>query len=336
VRREDGVPLARLVAVIPAGSLEDETLYGLVLDVDGTNLQLLTRRGRVTVTTGENTLFRIPNVENATAADLTKKPVVALGRYEEKRSRVFHASAVAVVPRRILERHLAWGRLAAVEGETLVLTAGRDGEGERRVQTTGETTFCVPGVENASLADLKVGQPILAPGHKDESGNFVARRVIVAPLRPRRAVARGEVTAVGDDDLTLETPGRGALTVRITGQTRFRIPGTDDPDLDDIAVGDRIVVAGHRDRDGNLVAREVGKLPEKIEGTVTTIQETSLQIDTAGGPVTAHTDENTRFHIPGDDDPCLDDIAAGWWRQDGALLARRVVRPRPEGETQAP
>jgi len=335
VRREDGVPLARLVAVIPAGSLEDETLYGLVLDVDGTSLQLLSRRERVTVTTGENTLFRVPNVENATAADLTKKPVVALGRYEEKRGRVFHASAVAVVPRRILERHMAWGRLAAVEGETLVLTTGCDGEGERRVQTTGETTFCVPGVENASLVDLKVGQPILAPGHKDENGDFVARRVIVAPLRPRRAVARGEVTAVGDNDLTLETPGRGALTVRITGQTRFRLPGTDDPGLDDIAVGDRIVVAGHRDRDGNLVAREVGKLPEKIEGTVTAIQETSFQIDTAGGPVTVHTDENTRFHIPGDDDPGLDDIAAGWWRQDGALLARRVVRPRPEGETQA-
>jgi len=153
-------------------------------------------------------------------------------------------------------------------------------------------------------------------------------------LRPRRAVARGEVTAVGDDDLTLETPGRGALTVRITGQTRFRLPGTDDPGLDDIAEGDRIVVAGHRDRDGNLVAREVGKLPEKIEGTVTAIRETSLQIDTAGGPVTVHTDENTHFHIPGDDDPDLDDIAAGWWRQDGALQARRVVRPRPEGETQ--
>jgi hypothetical protein len=105
-------------------------------------------------------------------------------------------------------------------------------------------------------------------------------------------------------------------------------------------VGDRVGVIGYRDREGNLVARGVGKLPEKVRlrivrGEVTDIEGTTLKIDTSDGPVTVHTDENTRFRIPGDDDPGLDDIAvgdqigaAGWWNDADSLQARVVGKLR--------
>jgi len=347
VRDEDGAALARHVTLIPNGSLEDETLRGIVTTVDGETFELRIRRDKVTVVTDENTLFRIPKVEDATADDVKEKmPVIVLGQYEAEDEQAFHAKAVAFIPGKILRRHVVRGELTAIEGDTLAIVApGRDADEGTRVRTTDETRFRVPGIEDATLADLKVGDHIVALGGKDESGDFVAKIVAVVLRRPRRIVVRGEVTAVDEGSFTLDTPHRGEVTVIITDETRFRIPGDDDPGLDDIVVGDRVGVIGHKDREGNLVARGVGKLPQKVQrqviwGEVTDVEGTTLQVNTADGPVTVHTDENTHFRIPGDDDPSLDDIAAGdWigaagrWTADGSLQARAVGKPRQPGQT---
>lgn len=341
VKGEEGTLLARHVTVIPGGSLDDEVLFGVVASVDGTTFQLQTRQGKVTVNTGEDTVFRIPNVENPTVADLKERmPVAVLGQYDSADDRVFHANAVAIIPRRIVKRHVVRGDLIAIEDTTLVLTAGHDGNEELRVQTNDETTFHVPGIKDATLDDLNVGDRIVALGHKGNDGTFIAKSVAVVPKRPRRVIVRGKVTAVGDSFLTLETPRQNEVKVLITDKTQFRIPGVPDPDLDDIAVGDRVVVIGHRDQDGNLVAKGVGKLPKNVQGhivrgEVTAIEGRSLEVTTEDGSVMVHTDENTHFRIPGVRDPGLDDIAvgdfvgaAGRWNEDGSLEARLVVKPR--------
>ena len=313
VRNGDPPPLARHVVVIPNGSLEDVILWGIVTTVDDTVFQLRIRRGKVTVFTDENTVFRIPGIDEPTAADLKEKmPVVVMGQYRDD-DQSFHASAVAAIPGRIIRRHVVCGELAAIDGDTLVLTTNRDGD-EVHIQTIDETTFRVRGLENATIDDLNVGDRIVALGHKEENEDFIARSVIVVPWRPRRIVVRGEVTSAGDSFLALETSHRGELAFAITDETQFRIPGKDDPGLDDITVGDKVAVLGYKDRDGNLIARIVGKLPENagqiiIRGDVTAIEGTTLQIETADGPVTVLTDRHTRFRIPGDDTPGLEDIA---------------------------
>ena len=125
--RSEAGPLARHVSVIPDGSLKDRTMRGIISAVDGAKFQLRTRRGQVTVNTNENTVFRIPKVEEATAADLEEKmPVIVMGQYEQE-EQVFNASAVAVIPAKIVKRHMVRGKLSAIEGDTLVLTTGRDG-----------------------------------------------------------------------------------------------------------------------------------------------------------------------------------------------------------------
>jgi len=258
--RSEAGPLARHVSVIPDGSLKDRTMRGIISAVDGAKFQLRTRRGQVTVNTNENTVFRIPKVEEATAADLEEKmPVIVMGQYEQE-EQVFNASAVAVIPAKIVKRHMVRGKLSAIEGDTLVLTTGRETEQEQRVQTTDETTFRVPGIENATIDDLSEGDPILALGRKDENGEFAAKSVAVIRRRPRRVIVRGEVTAVSDDSLRLKTDHQGEVQIIITENTRFRIPGVQDPGLDDIAVGDRVGVVGHKDDKGNLVATGIGKL----------------------------------------------------------------------------
>ena len=342
VRSEDGSALARHVAVIPDGSLEDEILRGIVLVAKDTTFQLRTRRGEVTIVTDSKTVFRIPNVEDATAADLKDNmPVIVMGQYD-KDGQAFQASAVAIIPRRVIQRHVVRGELTAIDGSTLVVATGDDGHEEKRVQTTDETIFRVPGIEDASISDLKVGDRFVALGYKDESEELLAKSVAVVPRRPRRVVVRGEVTAVSDSSLTLETHHHGELTFTITDETQFRIPDDDNPGLDDIAVGDQVGVIGYKDQDGNLVARGVGKLPESfrghiVRGEVTGIEGTTLQVDTADGLVMVHTGENTRFRIPGDDAPGLDDVAggdqigaAGRLNEDGSLQARLIGKLRQQ------
>ena len=341
VRAENGTPLARHVTVIPDGSLDDKVLQGVITALDGDTFQLRTREGEMTVHTYESTVFRIPDVENPTIADLREKmPVAVMGQYDDADNQVFHANAVSVIPGQILKRHVVRGELTAIEGTTLVVAIGPNGDEEQRVQTTEETIFRVPGVENPSIDDLNVGDRIVALGHRDENDNFVAKIVTVVPQRPRRVVVRGEVTSVGDSFLTLRTPNQDELTVLITDETLFRIPGDDDPGLEDIAVGDRVGVVGYRDENGNLVAKGVAKLPENVQqhiirGEVTAIEGRSLRVSTGDGSVTVHTDENTRFRIPGVEDPGLDDIAegdhivaAGRWNEDGSLQALLVGKPR--------
>jgi len=268
VRGGDGTPLARHVTLIPDGSLEDEVLRGVVSAVDGRAFQLRIRGGKVRVVTDGSTVFRIPGVEDATAADLKAgMPVVVMGQFT-KEGGGFHASAVAVIPGRIIRRHVVQGKLTAIEGSTLVLTAGQDADQEKRVLTTDETTFRVPGVEEATIEDLKLGDRILALGHWGEDGDFVARSVAAIRWRPRRVAVRGQVTAVGEGFITVETARRGELTFTVTEETQFRIPGDDDPGLEEIVLGDWAVVIGTQHRDGSLIARLVGKLPADAQREV--------------------------------------------------------------------
>jgi hypothetical protein len=121
-RGKDGAALARHVAVIPNGSLEDKTLWGIVSAVDGARFELRIPHGQVTVLTDENTLFRIPQVEDGTIADLkVRMPVIVVGQREAEDEAAFYAKAVIAIPAKVLQRHVVRGELTAIEGSTLLL-----------------------------------------------------------------------------------------------------------------------------------------------------------------------------------------------------------------------
>jgi hypothetical protein len=73
----------------------------------------------------------------------------------------------------------------------------------------------------------------------------------------RRHTARGEVTAIKGTTLTVETR-RGDRTILTDEHTRFHIPGVENPSLEDIEVGDRIIALGRRNEAGDFVARVLG------------------------------------------------------------------------------
>jgi hypothetical protein len=86
------------------------------------------------------------------------------------------------------------GQVTAIEGTTLTV---KTPDGERKVTTNDETRFRIRGVENPTIADVKVGDYILAKGEPDSTGTFVAGAILVMPgQRVGRFLAQGTVSAI--------------------------------------------------------------------------------------------------------------------------------------------
>ena len=110
-----------------------------------------------------------------------------------------------------------------------------------------------------------------------------------------RGSIRGTVMDINGHTLTVRTP-RGEVHVVTNNDTVFRIPGVEDPSIDDIAVGDFVVVLG-RWTGQTLHARLVGAVsPEdrlpRIIGQVTAIEGNDLTVNARSGQVIlVHTEE---------------------------------------------
>ena len=140
------------------------------------------------------------------------------------------------------------------------------GEREVKVLVNG-TKYHVPGVDEATFADVNVYARVVVFGHRVD-GDFTAKRVIVAQgkalqrllhARMRGVVRTGEVTAFASDSITVSGfQGAETTTFQITDNTRTRLPdGQAEP-----AIGERVRVIGRFDREqGKLIAVRIAVLP---------------------------------------------------------------------------
>jgi len=220
------------------------------------------QQGEITVLTDEQTLFIVPGVENPTVADVqVGRIVLALGQQEGDES--FQASGVAVVSGVVMRRHVVHGKVTAVDGQALTVDTPR---GEQRVLTDDNTHLRMPGVENPSLADVTPGTWVIAVGRRNsenEDGSLQARSILAISERLQRHARRGEVTAIEDNVLTIETQ-RGEAQVMTDENTRYRaLLSAKQPSLADIAVGDKVIVFGRRTEDGDALAVAIIVLPKR-------------------------------------------------------------------------
>ena len=254
-RGEDGVLLARVVLVVPAELAQRRNVVqGRVTDVEGLMITVQTGEGERLVITDESTRFFIPGVENPGIDDVSVgDPMLALGRPDVEGNLL--ARIVAIVTERQVRRHTLRGVIQAIEGHNFGLRTRR---GELRVETDDETVFRIPGVENPGIEDLNVRDLIIVVGTWDaEQEVFSARAVTLIPRWPSHLrFLRGEVTAIEGRTMVLDAL-QGEVAVLTDGETIFRIPGVEDPGLDDLEVGDRVGILVVRTDDGGLLAKVV-------------------------------------------------------------------------------
>ena len=316
-------------------------LRGQVMAIGDMTLTVKTPDGERQVTTNEETRFRIRGVENPTIADVEVGDYI-LARGESDSTGTFVAQAILVMPGQRVGRFIAQGMVSDIEGTTLVLDTL---QGEKQV-TTGEAIFWAPDVKNPSLSDVQVGDQVVALGRPDEDGNLAARLVAIASAEELREHAvRGKVTAVEGQTLVITTR-EGEKEVTTTSETYFHVPNVEEPGLDDIEVGCIIAALGQKDDNGTFTAQIVAvaraRLLRKmivrrnmVGGEVKTIEGTTLTVETRQGEKTILTDEQTRFRIPGVENPSIEDIEAGdrvialgRRNEDGELVARVVGVPK--------
>ena len=141
------------------------------------SLQVRTRRCAVTVTTTEATRIRVPDVEDPTLSDIrVGDTVLVLGRPMG----LCHvmAGAIGVLPSLPPHRFAIPGEVMSIEGTSLTVQDPKD---THTVYTDERTRFRIPDVEDPTIADIQIGDHILAIGEPKEGRNLLARLVIVRP-----------------------------------------------------------------------------------------------------------------------------------------------------------
>lgn len=131
------------------------------------------------------------------------------------------------------------------------ITISERGGLTRVITTTGSTVYKVGG-EDGSRSDVTVGDEVIVAGDSGDDGSFTATSVIVR--LPRVA---GEVTAKSGSSLTLQLRDGSTITVTVDADTEYVLPDVTDPGLDDIDVGDRVVVVGSETADGSVDAAAI-------------------------------------------------------------------------------
>jgi hypothetical protein len=308
--------------------VQPAALRGQVVDIAGDSLGVKTPSGReVTVMIDGGTRLYVPGTREPSLEDVAVGDYVGawgvIGKDGSLAARVLVVIPVEMAQRRFLVQ----GHVAAVEGRTVTVDTG---QGERVVITDGDTRFFIPGMQEAKIADVLVGEPVLALGEPDGDGALIARVVaIVTPAQVARHTVRGVVRAIEDDTLGLATR-RGEVRVETDGETIFRVPGVEGPGIDDLNIRDLVVVVGRWDAEAEVFhARVVALIPRWpshlrfLRGEVTGLEGRTVLLEALQGEVAVLTDSDTIFRIPGVDDPGLDDVRAG--DKLGALVARTDV-----------
>lgn len=242
--------------VLRVASDRELPLVGRLTDVDEGELTLETGRGPAAVRVDEATVYRIPGVEDPGLDDLEPGMGVAV-RGSPAGDGTLHASLVGakgIEPRRGRVR----GEVLSIEGDALVVrsAAGR----ELTVLTDERTEFGVPGVEDASFADVAVGDRIAGEGVSEGDGLEIVRASLIVVLPEAPARVTGTVSAIEGSTVVVRT-ARGPVDLLTDGATVYRVPGIDDPTLSDVAVGDRVGAVGAWEGESTLraVAVAVGQ-----------------------------------------------------------------------------
>ncbi len=224
------------------------------------------------------------------------------------------AAALAQETDEVFKWPLVRGRVEAILDSAFVL---RTPERELTVSVDNETVYRVPGVEDAGLADLQVGDTVLSLGRRDGEGGFLARMVAVLPPMPLGTV-KGQVTAIEGQTVTLDT-ARGERALQTDGATQYLVPDVEEPTLGDVEQGDRVFAIVQAQDDGALLAKMVSVIPEgafgpiSFRGRVEGVSGDALRVSTGKDEVSVEITDSTKLRVPGAEDASLADIRVGNW-----------------------
>jgi hypothetical protein len=225
---------------------------GEVTAISGATFTLATpQRGDVQVQTTDRTRYRAKDNSNFSLADLKVGDRVAVqGRWRDGK---LQANVVGLIPPELRDK--ATGLVQSITGSTLVLTKP-DGS-SLSVATTAETKYHAQGIENPSLADIQVGDVIIATGILEGDTLTASHVGFHTPRAKTGPLAAGKIATIKSGTLTLDQPFGQSLTVTTDANTFVVQRGEDGLvviAVSDLKVGDGVAVLGVRSSDGKSIA----------------------------------------------------------------------------------
>lgn len=239
-------------AAAPAEVGGRDVVLGDVMAIDGSLFTVATaQRGDVQVQTTDRTRYRAKDQANFSAADLKLGDrVLVQGRWQAGK---LQANVVGLIP--VALRDKALGQVQSISGTTIALI--RPDGGALNVATNGETKYHAKGIENPTLADIKVGDIVIAVGQLNGDTLTASHVGFQAPRAKTGPLAIGKIAAINGGTLTLQQPFGQSLTVTTDPGTFVVQRGEDGLtviSVSDLKVGDGVAVLGVRSSDGQSVA----------------------------------------------------------------------------------
>lgn len=316
---------ARVILVIPdnAGRLQGEVV---TIGVD--TFVLRTADADVTIQVDEQTRFHLRGTDLSGLAGLVNDDrLTVLGLHQQ--DGIFLAREISRLRLRVREIR---GTVQAVEADGIVVSQARGADVTFFVNA--ETLVLVPGLEEATLDDVNVGDTVRVRA-RGESDAFIAECIVVVP--PDAATLSGEIVGLDGATLEVETRLEQVIAVQTDAATRFVVPGVESPSLADVREGDRVRVAGTWSDATHFtgwvvqVARE-GRVG-RVQGRILSLGNDGFTLGSPHGVMTITVDDDlTQYQFPGNENPGFEDltvgqcvIAAGAIDAAGSLAARQVV-----------
>jgi len=167
-----------------------------------------------------------------------------------------------------------FGNISNISGSVITVNTKK---GEKAVNTDEETKFIGKSNQEIKLADLKIGNFVIAMGNLDPSGSFLGKRILVLAKQPEIAPARlavhGKVVDISQEekiislkhlkqDLAYEIEINDKTTItKKMGEKITKVK------FEDIEIGDRIVAIGTKEKEnGTITAKIVHVIPGLAKG----------------------------------------------------------------------
>jgi hypothetical protein len=172
--------------------------------------------------------------------------------------------------------------------------------GELQVQTNDRTRFRTKDGADITLADIKVGDRIIARGYWQD-GKLVAQAVVLIPANLRDKIG-GKVASITGTTIVVTKRDGSTVNVATNAQTKFHTLGNPNATLADVKVGDMLEAVGQLNGD-TLTAVQVlfrtppARTPGPIAvGKIEAINGSTLTLQLGfGETLTVNTSANTFF-----------------------------------------
>lgn len=291
VVQADGSVVATKVEIAPAAPPTNTIVFvAKVQSNDGTSKLVA---GDIPVTVTSSTLLVQAN-QTITLADIAVGDLVRVKGQLEAGPSVTANVIRKLTPRDVCARVFGPVTALAADGSSLTI-------GDTVVAVDASTVYGGSGAPE-SLADLALGDLVIAEAARQSDGTLLAKAVNRLPLPPpppsNLVVLAGPLAAIGADSATI-----GDVTFKVDTTTVFG--GAGDPEaLADFAVGDQVVVKALQQTEGTLLAKAMMRLPSMpttptphiAKGTIAAVAPAGITLTLASDPsksqvyaVNAHT-----------------------------------------------